>query len=87
MAKRFTLEYFQQQGRKGGKLSGEARLEKLTPEQRSEIARNAVTARWAKKAAEQPATDKPKPRKAAAKKATKKRSPAKRKNQKPPAES
>jgi hypothetical protein len=31
-------------GRKGGK----ARLEKLTPEQRSEIARKAVLARWAK---------------------------------------
>jgi hypothetical protein len=31
-------------GRKGGK----ARLQKLTPEQRSEIARRAVLARWAK---------------------------------------
>jgi hypothetical protein len=31
-------------GRKGGK----ARLQKMTPEQRQEIARKAVTARWAK---------------------------------------
>jgi hypothetical protein len=31
-------------GRKGGK----ARLQKLTPEQRSDIARKAVRARWAK---------------------------------------
>ena len=31
-------------GRKGGK----ARLEKLTPEQRSDIARKAVMARWSK---------------------------------------
>ncbi len=31
-------------GRKGGK----ARLQKMTPEQRSEIARKAVLARWAK---------------------------------------
>jgi len=31
-------------GRKGGK----ARLQKLTPERRSEIARKAVTARWAR---------------------------------------
>jgi hypothetical protein len=31
-------------GRKGGK----ARLQKMTPEQRSELARKAVLARWAK---------------------------------------
>jgi hypothetical protein len=31
-------------GRKGGK----ARLQKLTPEQRSDLARKAVTARWAR---------------------------------------
>jgi len=31
-------------GRKGGK----ARLQKMTPEQRSELARKAVSARWAK---------------------------------------
>jgi hypothetical protein len=42
-----VLEYFRQQGEKGGKLSGKARMEKLTPEQRSEIAKKA-----SKKAAE-----------------------------------
>jgi hypothetical protein len=31
------------------KLGGKARAEKLTPEQRSEIARKAAKARWAKK--------------------------------------
>lgn len=36
-------------GRIGGRKSGKARMEKLTPERRSEIARNAVQARWAKK--------------------------------------
>jgi len=33
-------------GRRGGKKSAEARMEKLTPEQRSEIARNAAKRRW-----------------------------------------
>jgi hypothetical protein len=32
-------EFFREQGAKGGKLSAEARMRKLTPEQRSEIAR------------------------------------------------
>ena len=35
-------------GRKGGKKGGPARAAKLTPEQRSESARKAVRARWAK---------------------------------------
>lgn len=35
-------------GRKGGKRGGPARAAKLTPEQRSESARRAVQARWAK---------------------------------------
>lgn len=43
------LELFRKQGSKGGKLSAEARMRKLTPEQRSEIARNAVAAREAKR--------------------------------------
>ena len=34
-------------GRAGGRKSGKARMEKLTPEQRQEIARKAVQARWA----------------------------------------
>jgi hypothetical protein len=33
-------------GRKGGQKGGNARAEKLTPEQRSEIARKAALARW-----------------------------------------
>jgi hypothetical protein len=33
-------------GRRGGLKGGRARAEKLTPEQRSEIARKAATARW-----------------------------------------
>ena len=36
-------------GRLGGKKSGPARMEKLSPAQRSEIARNAAKARWEKK--------------------------------------
>jgi hypothetical protein len=35
-------------GRKGGLKGGRARAEKLTPEQRSEIARKAARARWDK---------------------------------------
>jgi hypothetical protein len=35
-------------GRKGGKVGGPARAAKMTPEERSESARNAVLARWAK---------------------------------------
>ena len=31
-----------------GQLGGKARVQKLTPERRQEIARNAVLARWAK---------------------------------------
>jgi hypothetical protein len=33
-------------GRKGGLKGGKARAEKLTPEQRSDIAKKAATARW-----------------------------------------
>ena len=36
-------------GRKGGLKGGKARAEKLTPEQRSEIAKKAAQARWSKK--------------------------------------
>lgn len=31
---------------KGGKIGGKARAEKLTPEERSEIAKKAANARW-----------------------------------------
>ncbi len=37
-------------GRRGGLKGGRARADKLTPEQRSEIARKAATARWGSKA-------------------------------------
>ncbi len=36
----------QASGRKGGQKGGKARAEKLTPAERSEIARNAARARW-----------------------------------------
>ena len=35
-------------GRKGGKASGKARMEQLTPEQRVAVAKTAAAARWAK---------------------------------------
>jgi hypothetical protein len=35
-------------GRRGGSKGGKLRAEKLSPEKRREIARNAVLARWAK---------------------------------------
>lgn len=35
-------------GRKGGKKGGPARAAKMTPEERSESAKKAVQARWAK---------------------------------------
>jgi hypothetical protein len=44
-----VLEFFRQQGVKGGKLSGAARMRKMTPEQRSEVARKAVAARELKR--------------------------------------
>ena len=39
----------QELGRLGGLKGGKARAKKLTPEQRSEIAKKAAEARWAKK--------------------------------------
>jgi hypothetical protein len=42
-------EYFRQEGAKGGKIGGKRRLEKLSPEKRSEIAKKASEARWGKK--------------------------------------
>jgi hypothetical protein len=44
-------EYFKKQGAKGGKIGGKRSLETMTPEQRSERARNAVAAREAKRKA------------------------------------
>lgn len=37
-------------GRIGGLIGGKIRAEKLTPEQRKEIAKKAAEARWSKKA-------------------------------------
>jgi hypothetical protein len=37
-------------GRRGGLAARRARMEKMTPEQRSAVARKAALARWAKKA-------------------------------------
>jgi hypothetical protein len=36
-------------GRKGGHMGAEARMEKISPERRKEIAQKAIAARWAKK--------------------------------------
>jgi len=55
MAKKLPPEvrdYFVKKGRKGGKLGGPARAAAMTPEQRSESARKAVLARWAKRKAQ-----------------------------------
>jgi hypothetical protein len=38
-----------QLGRKGGKASGKARMNKLTSAKRSEVARNAAVERWKRK--------------------------------------
>lgn len=46
-----ALEFFRKQGSAGGKKSAAARMEKMTPEQRSAVAKNAVAARIAKAAA------------------------------------
>jgi hypothetical protein len=42
-------EFFRKEGIKGGNLSAAARMEKLTPEERQEIAKKAAAARWAKR--------------------------------------
>src|SRR6266404_4973745 len=42
-------KYLAEIGRKGGTNSGPARMEKMTPEERSAVAKKAAAARWAKK--------------------------------------
>jgi hypothetical protein len=42
-------EYFARMGRIGGQKGLEARMEKVSPERRREIARTAISARWAKR--------------------------------------
>ncbi len=44
-------DFFVKMGRKGGKLGGSVRAANMTAEQRSESARKAVQARWAKRKA------------------------------------
>ena len=44
-----ALEFFRAQGKRGGLKSSKARMKKLTPEERSAIARKAAEARWGKK--------------------------------------
>lgn len=39
--------FFVRMGSEGGRIGSQRRMEKLTPEQRREIARNAIAARWA----------------------------------------
>jgi hypothetical protein len=46
--KNAVSKYLAEIGRRGGKASGKARMEKLTPEQRVAVARTAAAARWAK---------------------------------------
>jgi hypothetical protein len=41
-------DYFVRKGKEGGKLGGAARAANMTAEERSESARKAVQARWAK---------------------------------------
>jgi hypothetical protein len=43
-----VMEYFVKMGRKGGKIGGRVRAERMTAEQRQESARKAVIARWDK---------------------------------------
>jgi len=43
-----AIEYFRQQGARGGAIGGKKRFAPLTPEQRSAIGRAAALARWSK---------------------------------------
>lgn len=43
-----VLEFFKKQGAKGGKIGGTVRAANMSKEARSESARKAVLARWAK---------------------------------------
>ena len=47
-----SLEFFKKQGAKGGKIGGKRRLETITPERRSAIAKAAAAARWKDKTKE-----------------------------------
>lgn len=60
LAKKRKNPYAVALGRKGGLKGGPARAANLTPEQRSESARSAVLARWAKERASSDAGNKKK---------------------------
>jgi hypothetical protein len=42
-------KYFVEMGRIGGQIGVAARMEKVSPERRKEIAQKAIAARWAKR--------------------------------------
>ena len=44
-----ALKYFQDEGRRGGKVGGKKRAESLTSEQRTAIAKKGAAARWGKR--------------------------------------
>ncbi len=44
-----VLEFFRQQGAKGGAIGGKRRFAAMTPEERRELGRKAARARWGKK--------------------------------------
>jgi hypothetical protein len=46
-----ALEFFREQGSKGGKIGGSRRMKKLTPEERTALAKKAVAARESKRKA------------------------------------
>ena len=46
---RAALDFFRKMGAKGGKIGGAVTAKNRTPEERSEAARKAVNARWAKR--------------------------------------
>lgn len=41
--------YFARMGAEGGRIGAERRMEKISPERRREIARNAIAVRWARR--------------------------------------
>lgn len=46
--KRYDREFFAEVGKRGGKIGGKMRAQRMTAQQRSESARKAVIARWKK---------------------------------------
>ena len=44
-----ALEFFRAQGKRGGLKGSKARMKKMTPEERTAIAKRAAAVRWGKK--------------------------------------